>query len=263
VALVAGTPATLYAGTDSFGVYRSSDGGLTWAPKNAGLASPFIHDLLTDVGAPMTVYAATDSGVYKTTNAGDIWIAARSGLPAGEVRALAQDTAHPQALFCAVWGSGVFRSLDGALSWQVLINQAGLPSLNVRSLAVDGGLLRLYAGTDVGVSTMSDYPLTPTAVGDLVTAPVLQLAVRPSPARRGQVELYYSLSHPTRVSVSLFSALGRRVRTLVNNEVQLAGPHILKWDGRNQVGQAVATGVYFLRLETDQGTRTVKLVILS
>ena len=263
VALVAGTPATLYAGTDSFGVYRSSDGGQTWVPKNAGLASPFIHDLITDVTAPMTVYAATDSGVYKTTNAGDAWIPARSGLPAGEVRALAEDTVHPQALFCAVWGSGVFRSLDGGLSWQVLINQAGLPSLNVRSLAVDGGLLRLYVGTDAGVSTLSNYPLTPTAVGDLVTAPALQLAVRPSPTRRGQVQVYYSLSHPARVTVELFSVHGRCVRTLVNDEAQLAGPHTVKWDCRNQAGQPVATGVYFLRLDTKQGIRTVKFVILS
>jgi len=261
LALVPGSPATLYAGSDSSGVYRSTDGGLNWVPKNSGLKSPFIHDLLVDSVRPLTVYAATDSGVFKSTNTGDTWAAARTSLPRGEVRALAQDLIHPTVIFCAVYGGGVFESLDGAMTWTPVFNQAGLSNLNVRSLAVDGSLLTLYAGTDAGIASVSNY-LNVTAVKELDPAPRVPLVARPTPTRGGDTQVIYYLSHPGPVSIRLYNVLGQRVRTLLIRNMESPGPHSIKWDGLDQDGRATPGGVYFLRMESPDGIRGTKVVVV-
>ena len=261
LALVPGSPATLYAGSDSSGVYRSTDGGLNWVATNSGLTSLFVHDLLVDSMRALTVYAATDSGVFRSTNRGDTWVAARNGLPRGEVMALAQDLLHPTAIFCGVFGAGVFESQDGALSWKPVFNQTGLPDLNVRSLAVDGSILTLYAGTDSGVASLSNY-LSVTAVDGSEPAPRVRLAARPVPVRGGEVQILYSLSRGGPVSLMLYNVHGQCVRTLVKRDMESPGLHGLRWDGRDQGGRATAGGVYFLRLGSPDGAEGIKIVVL-
>ena len=149
LALVPDRPDTLYAGSDSAGVWKSTNGGLGWFQSTAGIPAPFVHALLADSGATNVVYAACDSGVYKSVNGGVSWAAARAGLPygaLGSVRALAEDPHRRDVLFCAVYGSGVFQSVNAGTSWAALDNGT-LPNRNVRSLAVDPYVPRLYAGT--------------------------------------------------------------------------------------------------------------------
>jgi hypothetical protein len=62
------------------------------------------------------------------------------------------------------------------------------------------------------------------------------------------------------VSVSIHDVLGRRVRRLVEGSWP-AGPHQLTWDGADEGGQPVASGVYFIVLES-QSTRLVKKALL-
>jgi flagellar hook assembly protein FlgD len=55
---------------------------------------------------------------------------------------------------------------------------------------------------------------------------------------------------------------GELVRTLVN-ENRAAGPHAVVWDGRNDTGSPVASGVYFYRLVTKGFSQTRKMVLLK
>jgi len=177
------------------------------------------------------------------------------------VRALVQDLIHPTAIFCAVYGAGVFESLDGALSWTPVFNQAGLSNLNVRSLAVDGSLLTLYAGTDAGIASVSNY-LNVTAVDESDRAPRVRLAARPTPTRGGNTQVIYSLSRPSPVSIALYNVLGQRVRTLMIRAMESPGLHSLKWDGLDQDGRATPGGVYFLWMESLDGVRGIKVVVV-
>ena len=54
---------------------------------------------------------------------------------------------------------------------------------------------------------------------------------------------------PGRVRLEICDLLGQRVRVLAEQELP-AGLHLLQWDGRNEGGQPVASGVYFCRLHT-------------
>jgi hypothetical protein len=69
----------------------------------------------------------------------------------------------------------------------------------------------------------------------------------PNPSR-GAVHLEYSLPTRAVVELDVFDSRGRRVRTLLREE-QVRGDHRERWDGLDTHGQAVAAGVYFLRLQ--------------
>ena len=60
----------------------------------------------------------------------------------------------------------------------------------------------------------------------------------------------YALPAETRVRVTILDALGRCVRTLVDWQERVAGRHEVAWDGTDDRGLQVASGVYFYSLET-------------
>lgn len=59
----------------------------------------------------------------------------------------------------------------------------------------------------------------------------------------------FNLPEEGRVSITINSASGHRVRTLSNNEVFPAGEHLVTWDGRNDKGEKVMNGYYMLVIE--------------
>ncbi len=64
------------------------------------------------------------------------------------------------------------------------------------------------------------------------------------------------------VRLAVYDVAGRCVRELLASRLA-AGEHRVVWDGRNDVGQRLASGVYFCRLKTASGTRESKIVLLK
>jgi hypothetical protein len=91
-----------------------------------------------------------------------------------------------------------------------------------------------------------------------VTTALLPTAPNPS---RGNSLLQYSVSRSGPVDLSIFSVDGRRVRTLVH-KVAEPGRFELTWDGTDEQGSHVHSGVFYIRLEAAgvRLTRTLTLV---
>ena len=51
------------------------------------------------------------------------------------------------------------------------------------------------------------------------------------------------------ISLTVYNALGQKIKTLVNNELLTAGEHSVQWDGTNNAGQKVASGMYIYELK--------------
>jgi flagellar hook assembly protein FlgD len=66
---------------------------------------------------------------------------------------------------------------------------------------------------------------------------------------RAATRIDYSLPASTPVELAIYDVNGRVVRTLVSVERQPAGVYQVEWDGRNQAGLPVASGMYFYRLQ--------------
>lgn len=70
------------------------------------------------------------------------------------------------------------------------------------------------------------------------------------------------LAGESHIELSVYDACGRRVRVLCRDTLP-AGPHTFLWDGKDARGRQAATGVYFLRLATDEGTSVKKMVLVK
>jgi hypothetical protein len=73
--------------------------------------------------------------------------------------------------------------------------------------------------------------------------------------------IHYELVRTAEVSVGVFDVAGRRIRVLVDGE-KPAGRYQTMWDGRNDAGERVATGVYFVRLRSEGKNYTRSLIHL-
>jgi hypothetical protein len=73
--------------------------------------------------------------------------------------------------------------------------------------------------------------------------------------------LSFELPIPEVVRLGVFDAQGRRVRSLLD-ESREAGRHELEWDGRDDGGRAVASGVYLCRMEAGEFRRTIRMTLI-
>ena len=67
---------------------------------------------------------------------------------------------------------------------------------------------------------------------------------------------------PIHTSLKIYDILGRRVKTLVN-EAQTVGTYEVSWDGKDEQGKEIASGIYFYRLETPGFSQTKKMLLLK
>jgi len=148
---------TVLAGTETLGVFRSTNSGRTWTPANSGLSGEVV-DLAASPGAPGWVYATTSSGVFRSDDAGLHWTAV-AGLPSmnGRVSAglVATEPTQPAAVWVAL-SQGLYRSTNRGDRWRyagrglkgVLHDVAAHPTTaGVVFAATDKGLFR---STDSG-----------------------------------------------------------------------------------------------------------------
>jgi hypothetical protein len=73
----------------------------------------------------------------------------------------------------------------------------------------------------------------------------------------------FTVRDRTRVSLKVYNVAGQLVRTLVDGERAPGSVHQVAWDGRNDAGQTVSSGVYFYKLVTNDLTQTKKMVLLK
>jgi len=85
-------------------------------------------------------------------------------------------------------------------------------------------------------------------------------AARPNPFNPNTV-LAFDLPLGGRVFVRVYGVDGRLVRTLLAGEQMLAGTREVAWDGRDDDGRAIASGVYLVQLES-QGRRDTQRAVL-
>ncbi len=163
-----------YTPNSANGVFKSTDGGISWALASSGLpvyaGSTHSHysvlAIAMDPGNHNVLYVATNpfldnsafvGDVYKSTNGGANWAVAGSGLAGQDIRALLVDPENSLRIYAASGGNalnpgGVFVSEDGGTSWNSI--SAGLPVASASALALDNSLPAtptLYAGSRTGV----------------------------------------------------------------------------------------------------------------
>ncbi len=73
----------------------------------------------------------------------------------------------------------------------------------------------------------------------------------------------YGLNKQVAVTLAIYNVLGQKVRTLVNHQPQAAGSYVAKWDGRNDAGMLVPSGMYVYRLEAGDRVLARKMLLMK
>ena len=118
------------------------------------------------------------------------------------------------------------------------------------------------AAVDYGGNVSTIVPkLVPTGVseGALPTSTAL-LGNAPNPFNPETV-IRYQVHAEARASITVYDVQGRQVRTLITGRVGI-GTHSVTWDGRDNTGNEVASGLYVYALTTNTGTRDVRRMLL-
>ncbi|MCG3120909.1 MAG: hypothetical protein ALAOOOJD_03804 [bacterium] len=76
-----------------------------------------------------------------------------------------------------------------------------------------------------------------------------------------ETRITYSLPKNAHVKIEIFNALGQKVRTLVEVD-KAAGSYEILWDGRNDLGQTVGSGIYFYQLRTPEAKLTRRMLLV-
>lgn len=117
--------------------------------------------------------------------------------------------------------------------------------------------------TNTVLNTIKDTPCPVTGVDPRAGVPVATFLGQnhPNPFNP-TTTLEYGLAAPERVTISVYNINGELVRTLVNDR-KSAGWYSVEWDGRNQSGSPVASGVYLSKMTAGSFVETKKLVLLK
>jgi hypothetical protein len=170
-------------------------------------------------------------------------------------------------LFAGTNRGGVFLSTNPALrdaSWTAV--NTGLTNTHVFALAVSG--TNLFAGTDGGGVRRRPLSELTAVKDDFSQAPVGFTLEQnyPNPFNRStersrrspSTTIRYQLPKTTQVLLKIYNTFGQEVRMLVNAR-QPAGVNSVVWDGRDESGKEVSSGIYIYRLQTGESIQSRKL----
>ncbi|MFZ5518160.1 MAG: SdrD B-like domain-containing protein [Candidatus Zhuqueibacterota bacterium] len=152
-------------------------------------------------------------------------------------------------------------------------NSSAMHHYSFTDADVESGQTYYYKIADVEItgSTASFYgPLTAiassTSVSDFSKDENLPErhnlgAAYPNPFN-GKANIAYFMNHTGNVTIDIYNLMGQKVKSLVSG-VQNAGAHTITWDGSNDAGQDLGSGIYLYRMTTDNFKASKRILYLK
>ena len=97
--------------------------------------------------------------------------------------------------------------------------------------------------------------------GDIVIPGKLDVANYPNPFNPSTT-IAFSIPSEMPCKLDVYNLRGQKVRSLVNETV-MAGNHSIVWNGKDDSGKSVSSGVYFYRLSTPNKVQTSKMLLMK
>ena len=118
--------------------------------------------------------------------------------------------------------------------------------------------------TDCYLVKLGPDPVLPTDINDEPNSLLPNFALRqnyPNPFNPS-TEIEFDLQRRSVARLTIYNILGQEVRKLVDAELS-AGHHTVTWDGSDDAGKRVSTGIYFYRFETEGYSESRKMVLFK
>lgn len=72
----------------------------------------------------------------------------------------------------------------------------------------------------------------------------------------------YTLMEPGEVKIIIYNSLGQKIKTLIDNH-QTSGRHSIAWNGQDEYGNNVSSGIYFYQLEVNNNTISKRMILMK
>jgi len=232
-----------------------------------------VHVLYTKVGASTRGAAQHRHAIFAAS--GDTLFDALLPANAGWYTRIFQDA---DARFFLLGDSGMlylladdgFTPLDSIrIDWQgYQIEYSGFGVSVPRTGTPPGEIMDVVFPTHGG----KDWVYFALPLAEFFPGAAVETAGQSSPARfklrqsfpnpfNATTRIRYSLEIPADVSLEVFNIFGQKIATLVAGP-QSRGEYQVHWDGKNEAGQVVATGVYFVRFTAGQFVAIQKALLI-
>ena len=158
-------------------------------------------------------------------------------------------------------------SIGGGQTWSVAYNTGSGYVTGDGSFDFTDGLKITQFKVPPGVTWTSEsgvFPNLPSSVRDETLpmhAPRL-LQNHPNPFNP-QTTISFNLPKETTAHLRVYDLSGRLVRTLLNDEMVQQGRNEVVWNGRDDFGRQVVSGIYFYRLEAAGYTETKRMTLVK
>ena len=117
---------------------------------------------------------------------------------------------------------------------------------------------RIRAGSESRYST--EEAVTVTSVQEITNSKI-DCPLRFTSLCRGHVSIMFGLRESSNVWLKIYDALGAAKRVLVNGRKN-AGEHSTTWDGKDDLGGQLPTGVYFIKFSVGDNSETRKILLI-
>ncbi len=236
------------------------DGGGRFFLSSHGFLDPGLNALSINY-FKVNNFAADVGATFGTGTAGDV-IGDGLALPlappfadkadkmtpnAAAVKWLSSPAAPPQNAIGIRYDSGTFKTVFMSAAFEGIAAVATATDPNNQK-SVMKRILDWFIPSATGVNPGWDGAATE-----------LQLSQNAPNPFSAETSVRFALPNAGPVSLQVFDVTGRKVATLVDHAMD-AGSHVITWDGRDDSGNAVATGVYLARLQSGGETVTNEMV---
>uniref|UniRef100_A0A7V0Z5V8 T9SS type A sorting domain-containing protein n=1 Tax=candidate division WOR-3 bacterium TaxID=2052148 RepID=A0A7V0Z5V8_UNCW3 len=250
----------VYAGGYNGYLFKTTNGGVNWTLSNSGISGT-IYDIKVGSTKANTLYAGTSSGVFKSTNAGANWT--NTGLSAN-VQAVLINPSNENEFYAATT-AGIYKSTSGGGAWTLMNN--GLFNTNTTSLGVYPNNW-LFCGTNGAGMYRWSLQVGAEEIDAQNDIQKISLQVSPNPYRNHLVIIFQipaqgvaSSQYPV-ASIKIYDVTGRMVRDFSRSTVKGERSTIV-WDGTDEAGRKLPSGIYFVRLEEGEFKKTEMVILLK
>ncbi|MFC1564718.1 T9SS type A sorting domain-containing protein [candidate division KSB1 bacterium] len=245
-------------------VFRSKNGGESWENITNDLPDRYIHVYISP-HSENVVYATTygfgTSHLFRTLDAGETWEDIGGGLPDVPTVTVEVDPEFYQNIYVGN-DLGVWVSIDDGNTWNQF--KMGMPTAAlVTDLSISDSNRKIRASTHgYGVYERSLLEYTGEIVDDPSVPVEFELAQNYPNPFNSQTTIPITIYRNAKASVKIYNTKGQLVKTFPEKDC-IRGINKVVWDGRNDNGLTVSSGVYMYRIIIDNISLTKKMTVVK
>lgn len=269
ITIAKGNSNVIYAGCSNGKVWVTQDASAginsVWKEVDDSLPSAWCTRLTTEPDNPGIVYATfsgylSNTKIFKSTNYGQSWTNVSGNLPNIPVNCLIINPNNSVNLYAGT-DLGIFSTTDGGINWVQDVN--GMGDVSVADMNYRSSDNTIFAATHGrGMFSASLSGATSVSVADNQIPNSFELSQNYPNPFNPSTTIRYALPEGRNVKIIVYDINGKEITTLIN-DYQNAGIHNIVWNGKNNSGQQVVSGIYFYNMQAGNFSQTKKMILLK